>query len=189
MNTFKKIILFIFLWANISVLAQTTSVNYFNLNDTNFTIGSIMVLPDIYFHGCRINGSEQYKTLDTIINFLQKHPNLTVEISCHTDIRPIPITNDTLSKRQAEDIVNYMISKGISPNRLIAVGYGFKHPRCLEKATVSTYNNDKFTFQKGICLTPDFILSLSGKYHQEAAHSLNRRTEIKILKIESTYKI
>ncbi len=185
MNTLKKAILFIFLWANISVLAQTTSVKYFNLNDSNFTIGSIMILPWVPYE--MDNGwfpNEKFKPFDPIINFLQIHPNLNVEISCHTDIRPIPMTNDTLSKRRADDIINYMISKGISPNRLIAVGYGSNHPRCLEKVTVSSYKEYEFTFQKGTCLTPDFILNLQGRSHQEAAHSLNRRTEMKILKIE-----
>lgn len=184
MNTIKRTLILILLFTCVNGKAQTTSVNYFILNDSNFTIGSIMVLPDIYFHGCRINDSDQYKKLDTIINFLQIHPNLTVEISCHTDIRPIPMTNDTLSKYRADDIVNYMISKGISPNRLIAVGHGSNHPRCLEKDYNILYKGFNFIFHKGECITQEFISNLTDRNKKEVAHGLNRHTEMKILKIE-----
>ncbi len=183
MKILKKITFFIVLILIFESKAENTLEKYYNLNDSIFTIGSIMILPNIYY-SMDDWFNWQYEPLDSIVLFLEKHPNLTVEISYHTDIRPITMTNDTLSKIRANGIVDYIISKGISSNRLVAVGYGSNRPRCLEKDYTTQYGNMNFTFEKGICLTPEFILNLSGRNHIEAAHSLNRRAEMKIIKIE-----
>jgi len=90
------------------------------------------------------------------------------------------MTNDTLSKYHAERIIEYLIEKGIDPKRLIAKGYGEHQPRTLEKDVVSR----GFTFKKGTVLTPEYIKSLPDRKQQEAAHDLNRRTEMKIVSLD-----
>jgi hypothetical protein len=77
-----------------------------------------------------------------------------------------------------------MISKGIESRRLVAIGYGSKKTRCLEKDYVSVYNEKKYLFPKGTCLTSDYIINLPTKEEKEAAFSLCSRSEMKIIKIE-----
>ncbi|APD06937.1 outer membrane protein [Flavobacteriaceae bacterium UJ101] len=55
-------------------------------------------------------------------------PNATAEISSHTDYRGDDSMNQDLSERRAKSVVEYLISKGISKDRLVAIGYGETKP-------------------------------------------------------------
>ncbi len=64
----------------------------------------------------------------TLLRILQENPQLIVEISSHTDSKGTEEYNMELSQKRAESVVNYLISKGISPDRLKAKGYGESQP-------------------------------------------------------------
>lgn len=181
----KKIVLFIciILIGFQSFSQKSRDKTYFLLTDTVFTEGSYCILPDIYFwltEGRGFDLSSQ-GNLDSIVLFLKKNPTLIVEIGCHTDFRPIPMTNDTLTQRKAIMIIEYFIEKGIDPKRLVAKGYGEHEPRKLEKDMESR----GFTFKKGTLLIPEYINSIADRKEKEAAHDLNRRTEMKILRVDA----
>lgn len=55
---------------------------------------------------------------------MQENKNILVEIGSHTDSRGSTTSNLSLSERRAKAVVEYMILKGISKERLIAVGHG-----------------------------------------------------------------
>ncbi len=65
---------------------------------------------------------------ETINNFLlglmKDKPNISVEISSHTDARGDAGRNRNLSQKRAEAVVQYLISRGIQRTRLTASGYG-----------------------------------------------------------------
>ncbi|HBS88041.1 MAG: hypothetical protein A2W91_10005 [Bacteroidetes bacterium GWF2_38_335] len=157
-------------------------VKYFELSDSAFSEGSIYKL-DIYYAlmrpGVRI-APECYAQLDQVVQLLKTHPEFIVEISAHTDFRPIPITNDSLSFKRASDLRDYFNEKGIEPDRVIPKGYGKNIPYTVQKSDLIkyTYLND------GDILTEEFIKNLPTIEQQEGAHQLNRRTELKILSIE-----
>ena len=137
-----------------------------------------VVLPDILYDLAKWDLKPQYEdSLRGLLKIMQDNPTLVIELRSHTDFRPIPMTNDTLSQRRAESCVRFLIESGIDPDRLVAKGYGEKVPRVLEKDKVSR----GITFKKGTVLDSAFILSLPKK-DQEAAHDLNRRTEFMILR-------
>lgn len=69
-----------------------------------------------------------YPNLNKIVKILNENPNLEVEIQGHTDNIGRSGYNDTLSEKRAEAIMNYLIGKGINPERLSAIGYGFSRP-------------------------------------------------------------
>jgi len=71
---------------------------------------------------------ESFPVLDSLAMLLKENPELKVEIRSHTDSRGSDEYNLTLSQKRAESVVKYLVSKGISPERLIAKGYGEKHP-------------------------------------------------------------
>jgi peptidoglycan-associated lipoprotein len=142
-----------------------------------------ILLPDILYELGRWELLPASKiALEKLVETMNKNPNIVIELQSHTDIRPIPITNDTLSQRRAESVVKYLIDRGIAPDRLVAKGYADRVPRVLEDNRVSEYRGKTFTFKKGTVLTKQYIESLSSRDEQEAAHSLNRRTTFQILR-------
>jgi len=151
-----------------------------------------IVLPDIIYDlarwELRPEGRDSLRFLEKV---LKLNPKIVIELSSHTDARPIPMTNDTLSQRRAKSAVDFLIdSCGINPARLYPKGYGDHRPRILDKdkniqLDPTKYKNCKgqiFFFAKGTQLTPEYIKGLKSKCEQEAAHQLNRRTEFSILR-------
>jgi peptidoglycan-associated lipoprotein len=74
-------------------------------------------------------------------------------------------------------VVEYLIQRGIDPDRLIAKGYGERVPRKL----LSDVIREGYTFPAGSVLTGSFIDSLPNTAVKEAAHQMNRRTEFSIV--------
>ena len=117
---------------------------------------------------------ESKVALDGLVKTMEENPTIVIELGSHTDSRPIPMTNDTLSQRRAQSVVDYLIEKGIDADRLYAKGYGEKEPRVLDK--------DIGSFKAGDVLSDEFISGLKKNPLKEEAHQLNRRTEFKVLR-------
>ena len=62
--------------------------------------------------------------LDKLIAVLKDNPTIRIELSSHTDSRSSDSYNLDLSQRRAQSAVDYMVSKGIAVERLVAKGYG-----------------------------------------------------------------
>jgi len=59
---------------------------------------------------------------------LSENPDMVIELSSHTDSIGSDSYNDKLSQGRAESCTNYLISKGITKERVIAKGYGERVP-------------------------------------------------------------
>jgi outer membrane protein OmpA-like peptidoglycan-associated protein len=59
---------------------------------------------------------------------MAKNPTATVEIGGHTDNTGSKATNMKLSEDRANAVRDYLISKGVSGERMTAVGYGPDEP-------------------------------------------------------------
>lgn len=137
-----------------------------------------VVLPDILYDLAKWDLKPQYQdSLQGLIRTLDENETIVIELASHTDNRGTDESNDILSQKRAESVVNYLIERGIDPDRLVAKGYGERVPRTLVKDA----NKDGFLFKAGTVLTGAYIDSLDGKPMQEAAHALNRRTEFRVL--------
>ncbi len=92
--------------------------------------GRIQVSEKIYFErGKAVLKPDSKKVLDKVARLLLRNPQIRlVRIEGHTDSRGSPKRNLILSQRRAEAVMQYLISKGVSPNRLQAVGYGDTRP-------------------------------------------------------------
>ncbi len=88
-----------------------------------------IVMKNIFFD---VNKSElkpeSQTELNKLIQFLNDNPTLKIEISGHTDNSGKPADNLELSNNRAKAVVNYLISKKISPFRLLFKGYGETKP-------------------------------------------------------------
>lgn len=121
---------------------------------------------------------ESMVALDGLIETLEDNPNITIELMSHTDIRPFrTMTNLELSQNRAQSVVDYLIEKGIDPDRLKARGYGPEVPRVADESIASQYA----FISVGDTLNKDFIDALPNSDQQETAHQLNRRTEFRVL--------
>lgn len=111
-------------------------------------------LENIYYDFAQIdNRSDAAVDLDKLVKILQDNPKIWIELASHTDSRGKSQYNQWLSQSRAKSAAQYIINRGISKNRITAVGYG--ETRLLNKCA----NGVKCT---------------------EAEHQLNRRTEFKI---------
>jgi peptidoglycan-associated lipoprotein len=67
-------------------------------------------------------------TLDELSGVLLQNPDIRIELGSHTDCRGGNRYNQELSQRRAQSAVDYLISKGVSDDRLYARGYGENVP-------------------------------------------------------------
>jgi len=68
---------------------------------------------------------------------MKNNDMLTILVKSHTDNRGSDAYNLELSDRRAKSTVQYVISKGISANRISGKGYGESEPKidCKENCT------------------------------------------------------
>ena len=95
--------------------------------------------------------------LDKLVKIMKDNPGWEVELGSHTDCRGSDSYNEELSQKRSDSAVNYIVSQGISRDRIIAKGYG-------EYQLVNHCDD-------GVDCT-------------EEEHRKNRRTEFKILGME-----
>lgn len=71
--------------------------------------------------------------LDNLVRILRRNP-IIIELGSHTDNRGTDEYNQELSNKRAKSAVDYIISRGIKPSRIVANGYGESVPlnRCTD---------------------------------------------------------
>lgn len=62
--------------------------------------------------------------LDKLARIFIDNPNLSFELSSHTDSRASHMYNLLLSEARAKAAVDYLIRRGVDPDRIVARGYG-----------------------------------------------------------------
>jgi peptidoglycan-associated lipoprotein len=134
------------------------------VNNINYAFGSYEIT------------EESKAALDSVVQLLTLNPTITIELMAHTDHIGSNEFNSDLSQKRAQSVVDYLISKGINPARLVAKGYGETWPKKVTRAIAKQYDFLKRNDE----LTEEFILKLTPE-QQEIAKGLNRRTEFRVL--------
>ncbi len=126
---------------------------------TSLAEGDIIELKNIYFNfndaGIRPDAK---KDLEVVLQILQNTPDMAIELGSHTDARGSARYNQKLSQRRSDSVRKWLTSKGIGEGRTAAVGYGET------KVRNGCTNNVPCT---------------------ESEHQENRRTEFKIIALDS----
>lgn len=116
--------------------------------------GTIIVLDNIYydFNKSAIRKSDAGE-LNALANILKQYPDLTIELTSHTDTRGSDEYNMELSEKRSESSKKYLMLLGIDASRIVtkAAGESMPRNRCTDGVECS-----------------------------EAEHQFNRRTEVKI---------
>jgi outer membrane protein OmpA-like peptidoglycan-associated protein len=119
-----------------------------DINPIYFDLNSSIIRPDAALE------------LDKIVKIMKDNPGISIELGSHTDTRASDYYNMWLSDRRSKSSTAYIVSKGISKNRIKGKGYGET------KLKVSDVQIDKATTME----------------EKEELHQLNRRTEFIITK-------
>ncbi len=67
-------------------------------------------------------------SLNLLVKVLNENPSIRIQLSSHTDCRGKDAYNKELSQKRAQSAVDYLISRGIDPGRMLAQGYGAAVP-------------------------------------------------------------
>ena len=88
-------------------------------------LAKLLQLSTIYFDFNKYNIRQDSEIeVEKVIAAMEKYPSLKIQVNSHTDSRGPAAYNLWLSQKRAEATINYMISKGISTDRLASEGYG-----------------------------------------------------------------
>jgi len=137
-------------------------------------------IPDIvYDFASAALRPESKAALDKLVETLNDNPNVTILLMANTDYIGNEKANLELSQRRAQSVVDYLIEKGIAPDRLVAKGNGESEPKVVDEKI-----NRQYPFLPvGTVLTESFIKTLNPD-QQEFANQINRRTEFKVLRTD-----
>jgi outer membrane protein OmpA-like peptidoglycan-associated protein len=110
----------------------------FNLSDTaryqevnkiiplkKIEIGNKITLKNIFydFDKSTLRSISKFE-LDQLVELLNTNPDIKIEISSYTDNKGTDEYNSKLSQARAQSVVDYLVSKSINKDRLVAKGYG-----------------------------------------------------------------
>ena len=104
--------------------------------------------------GKAIIKEEAKPELNKLVQFMKDNPEVKVEVGSHTDCRSSASYNQKLSQNRANASVAYIVSQGISKDRITGKGYG--ESKLLNECA-------------------------DGVKCSEDQHSINRRTEMKVI--------
>jgi len=89
-----------------------------------------IILNPIYFDFDKSNITNKAAfELDKLVAIMEKYPDMVIRAESHTDARGPASYNKGLSDRRAKSTAQYVISKGISEERISGVGKGEDEPK------------------------------------------------------------
>ena len=166
-------------WNTFDLKDSKTYVLNFNLNP----ISRPVKMENVFYEFGRWELTQASEAeLAKLVKMLNDNPNITIELSAHTDLKGNEEFNLELSQKRAQSCCDYLISHGIERERLTPMGYGKTKPVIADKTIHQQYP----FIPVDQALDETFILSLPAD-KQEICNQINRRTEFKVLK--TTYKL
>lgn len=84
---------------------------------------------------------------DFIYSKLVEYPDLRIRIEGHCDTTGTDAINIPLSQQRAEAVKEYLVAKGINPDRLEALGYGSSQPKDLSNNVEALARNRRVEFR------------------------------------------
>lgn len=112
------------------------------------TVGGKVVLRNIFFDTDKYELLHDSKAeLEKLISFLQKNTGLHIEIGGHTDNEGSDTHNMTLSLNRAKAVYDYLITNGISADKLSYKGYGKSMPIESNNIAEGRANNRRTEFK------------------------------------------
>jgi outer membrane protein OmpA-like peptidoglycan-associated protein len=90
---------------------------------------------------------ESRTELDRLVEFLTEQPTTRIQINGYTDSLGSDLYNLKLSQRRAQEVVNFLVARGIERDRLQAVGHGKADPLAPNDTDEGREQNRRVEFQ------------------------------------------
>ena len=91
--------------------------------------GETIVLEDLIFaQGKSVIDQKSYTGLDEVVQMMKENTKIEIQLEGHTDNIGSPKANLTLSQERVDAVKKYMVSKGISKNRIQTKAFGGTQP-------------------------------------------------------------
>ncbi len=91
-------------------------------------LGRKLIIENLLFDFNSASLPDTVKELEVLYQFMKNKPSVTILVEGHTDDKGSKSYNDRLSLMRAEAVKNYLVRKGIAPERIKTVGYGKRKP-------------------------------------------------------------
>jgi len=99
------------------------------LKRSELSTGQKIRLKNIYFAmNDTVLNKQSFTTLNQLFAFLQSNKDVEVEVGGHTNGLCADQFCNWLSRERAESVANYLINKGVNPERITSKGYGSSEP-------------------------------------------------------------
>ncbi|MFW5659313.1 MAG: OmpA family protein, partial [Bacteroidota bacterium] len=100
-----------------------------NITLKELAVGDVLRLSQLKFgSGSFVIEPQSYSELDRMAKLLKDNPDITVEISGHTDPYGDAEANAYFSKERAKSVKQYFVEQGIAEERMTTVGMGSAQP-------------------------------------------------------------
>jgi len=110
-------------------LEEVTAGTGVDVTETPGGDGILVNFPDVTFAVNSTTISPQMRdTLDGVAQSMIDYPNSLIDVMGHTDSTGSEQYNLDLSRRRAESVANYLVSRGVSRARIETIGYGEQYP-------------------------------------------------------------
>ena len=148
--------------ANFDIIVDRKLESLNSQFETNGNIVQIKINPIYFDFNSSYLRDDALKELYKVIKIMEKYPNLIIECGSHTDSRAIAKYNDWLSERRAERTVDYIISKGISRNRISGKGYGENQltNKCADGVKCNDYEHQQNRRTEFVVKNPEILKSM-----------------------------
>ncbi len=146
--------------------------------DSAFAVGDVFIFPN-YSYMCmpKVSPEIRYNLLD-VLNYLNKHSLTSIEIIVHTDYRGFEADNAKFCLDRAMVMEEFLIENGLDSLRVHSIGVGESEPLTITNELKKAYSK----FEVGKQLTEEYIKTFDPEW-QEIANMLNRRTEIRLIRV------
>jgi OOP family OmpA-OmpF porin len=110
--------------------------------------GASVVLNNIFFpsNSAQLQ-KESYAELDKVVEFMVLNAGVRIELSGHTDDVGSDADNLALSGKRATSVFEYLLSKGISRDRMLHKGYGETKPKLPNSNDSNRAQNRRIEFK------------------------------------------
>ena len=111
-------------------------------------IGQVVRLNNVFFDFDKWDlRPESFIELNRVVKLLKENPAIEIEMSAHTDSYGSDEYNFKLSDNRARSVMEYILSKGIDPSRIISHGYGETKPVATNDTTEDRQLNRRVEFK------------------------------------------
>lgn len=116
-----------------------------NLGNAEFKEGEVIELKNISFdQGSSSISQSSFPELNKLVSILKTNATMKIEVVGHTN--NIGIKNQEISEERAKAVVDYLVEKGISVNRLTYKGYGDTKPIATNETEEGRAKNRRVEF-------------------------------------------